>query len=1033
MRKRRFLLPLLCLVVVATILLQIEYPRFDFAHRPERVRQAHHPVPSGVEGPIEGLKIGRTRGTGVPGSANARVIESYGKLPLSFEANQGQIDSDVKFLSRGSGYSLFLTSNEAVLSLKPTKPSRDREGAVTQPRLPNETGPLAPARGSDRTTKEPAVLRMKLAGANPSPQVSGVEELPGKSNYFIGNDATKWRTNVPTYAKVRYENVYPGIDLVYYGNQRQLEYDFVVAPGADPSTIRLAFPVSNPTRDSNPSRDSDGAVPPRANQSPDRKGGVALRIDPQGDLLLDPNATDLRLHRPVIYQEINGARQRIAGNFVTNNLNEVGFEVARYDASKPLIIDPVLSYSTYLGGSSSEQGYGIAVDSSGNAYVTGETYSTNFPTANAFQPAYGGVNSEAFVTKLNATGSALVYSTYLGGSDQDMGRGIAVDSSGNAYVTGSTISTNFPTANAIQARYGGNSDAFVTKLNATGSALVYSTYLGGSDIDSGSGIAVDSSGNAYVTGGTTSTNFPKVNAFQSSYGGVGGGCCFGDAFVTKLNATGSALVFSTYLGGSGGDAGVGIAVDSSGNAYVTGSTTSTNFPTANAFQAVFGGGAPANGGDAFLAKINAAGSALVYSTYLGGSDVDGPNGIAVDSSGNAYVTGLTLSNNFPTANALQLGGGSAFVTKLNAAGSALVYSTHLGGSGILDQGAGIAVDSSGNAYVTGITFYSNFPTVNAFQATYGGNGDVFLIKLDPAGSSLAYSTYLGGSGADYSYGIAVDSSGNAYVTGFTQSNNFPTANAFQPALNGSADAFVTKFPSVTTGALPPPQLTQGGVVNGASFTPGGALVPGSIASVFGNNLSSGSSVTIQVNGVSAPVFAYTQQQINFQVPWELAGLPQASLTATVGGVISNAVTVNLTPLGPGLFSTNSSGTGQGAILIANTASLAAPVGAFSGSAPVQRGGFISIYCTGLGAVSNQPGTGVIASANPLSVTTTTPTVAVGGVPALVSFSGLASGFFGLYQVNVQIPAGAPTGNAVPVVLTIGGVASNPVTIAITAQ
>jgi hypothetical protein len=830
-------------------------------------------------------------------SVKPRMAAAFGLLPLSFEVNQGQTDGQVRFLSRGSGYSLFLTSNEAVLSLKP---SRQRKGAVTHPRLQNKTGPLGIARGSDwfsapsaksvdEKSEEGAILHMKLVGANPSPRVTGLEELPGKSNYFIGNDPAKWRTNVPTYAKVRYENVYSGIDLVYYGNQRQLEYDFVVAPGADPRAIRLAI------------------------QSRDREGAVPLRIDGQGDLVLEAEGSELRLHQPVIYQEISGARQSVGGNFVIQGGpsdasaqeggRQVGFEVARYDASKPLIIDPVLSYSTYLGGSRYDEGSGIAVDSSGNAYVTGVTDSPNFPTANAFQAVWGnstcGTSSttppcyaDAFVTKLNANGSALVYSTYLGGAGSDGGSGIAVDSSGNAYVTGVTGSPNFPTANAFQAKGGGSSDAFVTKLNATGSALVYSTYLGGSDVDQGTGIAVDSSGNAYVTGITLSTNYPTANAFQPAHGGgdCGGGQvhyytfpCY-DAFVTKLNPAGSALVYSTYLGGSGDDWGRGIAVDSSGNAYVTGITLSTNYPTANAFQATPGGGTCPAGfamvpcHDAFVTKLNAAGSALVYSTYLGGSSGDCGLGIAVDSSGNAYVTGDTSSTNFPTANAFQaaFGGGppylsggvlflhkDAFVTKLNAAGSVLVYSTYLGGSDD-DDGQRIAVDSSGNAYVTGETSSTNFPTANAFQAAKGGDWDAFVTKLNAAGSALIYSTYLGGSFGDCGTGIAVDSSGNAYVTGSTQSPNFPTANPFQAATSGP---FVTKFPAVTAGATctyslssTSPWATAAGGAGAVNVTVGSGCSWTAVSNVSWIHVTAGASgsgngtvgYTVDVNATTSP-------------------------------------------------------------------------------------------------------------------------------------------------------------------------------------
>jgi len=678
---------------------------------------------------------------------HSALAVTYARLPLSFEANHGQADEQVKFVSRGSGYTLLLTAAEAVLSLN--RPLRDAAWERGRPARPD---------AAERAALPGAVLRMKLINANPQPEVRGVEELPGKSNYFIGNDPSKWRTNVPNYAKVEYRDVYPGINLVHYGNGGQLEYDFVVSPGADPSAIRFAI-----------------------------EGADKMELDAQGDLVLHAGGSEARLSKPVVYQEVDGVRQEISGAYIltphsslrTPHSQEVAFALAAYDPTRTLVVDPVLVYSTYLGGSAGDAGYAIAVDASGNAYVTGETHSTNFPTASPLQAATGG-GDDAFVAKLNPAGSALVYSTYLGGGLDEYGSGIAVDASGNAYVTGRTYSTNFPTASPLQATYGGGGDAFVAKLNPLGSALVYSTYLGGSGNDSGSGIAVDSSGNAYVTGDTSSTNFPTASPLQATLEGTQ------DAFVAKLNAAGSALVYSTYVGGSGSDVGRRIAVDSSGNAYITGYTASTNFPTASPLQGTYGGG-----DDAFVAKLNAAGSALVYSTYLGGSANDYGYGIAVDSSGSAYVTGYTYSTNFPTVSPLQetYGGGTdAFVAKLNAAGSALVYSTYLGGSDF-DYGRGIGVDSSGNAYVTGETSSTNFPTAGPLQATNGGGIDAFVAKLDAAGSALVYSTYLGGSGYEVGYGIAVDSSGSTYVTGVTWSTNFPTVNPLQ----ASGGAFLAKI------------------------------------------------------------------------------------------------------------------------------------------------------------------------------------------------------------------------------------------------
>jgi hypothetical protein len=720
--------------------------------------------------------------------AKAQVQETYGKLPLYFEANQGQTDRLVKFLNRGRGYSLFLTPTEAVLALR-SAASPSRAASIVKEALDATTQPAQ--------VTQSTVLRMRFVGANSKTRVEGQEELPGKVNYFIGQDREKWRTNIPTYAKVTHKNVYPGVDLVYYGNQRQLEFDFIVAPGADPNAIRLAV-----------------------------EGADRLAVDAQGDLLLHVGDGELRLQKPVIYQEVKGSRREVAGTYVLTNAHQVSFRVAPYDASMPLIIDPVLFYSTYLGGSSDDLGNYIAVDVSGNAYVTGFTTSTNFPTTSGtFQPAFGGGCCDGFVTKLNPTGSGLVYSTYLGGSAYDEGGGIAVDNAGNAYVAGRTASTNFPTTpGAFQAGLSGGFDAFVTKLNPTGSGLVYSTYLGGSAYDDAfGGIVVDAVGNAYVSGNTDSINFPTtLGAFQTTYGGNR------DAFVTKLNPLGNGLVYSTYLGGSGTEEAFCpcTAVDAAGNAYVAGDTSSTNFPTTpGAFQTAYGGG----DFDAFVTKLNPLGNGLVYSTYLGGIDVDEGEGLAVDNAGNAYVAGRTLSSNFPTTTgAFQTtfvgGPDDVFVTKLNPTGSGLVYSTYLGGSGF-DFSGGIALDAlpNPNAYVTGATGSTDFPTTpNAFQTVFGGADDAFVTKLNPTGSGLVYSTYLGGSGADSGVGIVLDTlpNPNAYVMGFTTSTDFPTTpGAFQASLAGPSDAFVAKI----TEAMVPPGQTMERVTGGGTIDVAGGI------------------------------------------------------------------------------------------------------------------------------------------------------------------------------------------------------------------
>jgi len=671
---------------------------------------------------------------------------------------------------------------------------------------------------------------MKLVGANPASQIAGLEELPGRSNYFIGNDPKKWRTNVPNYAKVRYKGIYPGVDLVYYGNQRHLEYDFVVAPGADPKAIRLGFETGNSKLET-----GDSKLEIR-----NSKFAPTLRIDADGDLVVSIEGGELRFRKPVIYQPTgswNGSgnseftvqnSKLIDARYVRRGRNKVGFEIAGYDRTKPLIIDPTLSYSSYLGGKNGDYAYGVAVDASGYMYVTGYTDSADFPTfppldgTGPYQIANAG-GTDAFVTMIDTTqtGSAsLIYSTYLGGSGDDYGYGIAVDaSSGNAYVTGYTRSPNFPALNSLPAPNNalqGNEDAFVTKLGPAGDTLLYSTYLGGSGDDIGYGIAVDASGNAYVTGSTTSastspsTAFPTTSGAYSTSCGTDGTCNdagsgpLPDAFVTKIGVSEETglplLIYSTYLGGEIHDEGRAIAVDSSGCAYITGLTYSTLFPVGNPYQGVKKGHF-----NAFVTKLNATGSALVYSTYLGGRGYDGGYAIAVDLSGNAYLSGTTGSAEFPTTEgAFQTtlkGVTNAFVTILNAAGGQLLYSTYLGGSGS-DQASGIALDGASRSvlYVTGQTTSSDFPLASPIQNSLGGGlcggtcPDAFVTELNAAGPALAFSTYLGGQGEDYGSGIAVDSSANIYVAGYTGATDFPTTpGAQQETAPGGYDAFVVKI------------------------------------------------------------------------------------------------------------------------------------------------------------------------------------------------------------------------------------------------
>jgi Beta-propeller repeat len=653
----------------------------------------------------------------------AKVKESYSKIPLSFVPNQGQADKNVKFTSRGNGYSLALAPAAFVVQSRQS------------------------------------VLRATLLGANATAKLTGVERLVTTTNYFIGSDPRRWKTNIPNYAKVKYSGVYPGVDLVFYGKQNLIEYDFIVSPGADPQLIAIAF-----------------------------EGITGMRVDEKGDLLLRTEAAEIRQSQPVVYQQINNSRRIIPASYVINDKNQVAFQIANYDRSKPLVIDPTLAFSTYVGGSGTEQAEAIAVDTAGNAYITGNTTSTNFPTTpGAFDTQKTNLDNDVFVTKLNATGTALIYSTYFGGSNREAGNDIAIDSAGNAYVIGLTESADIPTTpGAFRSTPVGTDefDVFAFKLNATGTALDYSTFLGPVG---GDGIAVDSAGNAYLTG-SANRDYPTTpGAFQTVPGGSS------DAFVTKLNPTGTALVYSTLLGGPGFDLGLDIAIDSAGNAYVVG-VTDGGFPvTPGAFQT-----SPGGTNDAFVAKFDPTGAVLAYSTLLGGNGIDTGVGIAVNTAGNAYVTGVTSSPNFPvTPGAFQTdkaAGQDAFVTELNATGSALVYSTYLGGDGN-DFGNDIALDTAGNASIAGLTSSTDFPTTaDAIQSDYGGNNDGFVTRLNPAGTALVFSSYLGGANTDNARAIWVDSAGSIYLAGDTSSADFPiTPGAFQTQLGGFSDAFITKI------------------------------------------------------------------------------------------------------------------------------------------------------------------------------------------------------------------------------------------------
>lgn len=701
------------------------------------------------------------------------------RLPLRFEANAGQWDARAKYVARGRGTTLVLTDDAMWSGLR------------------------------DPSTSAVATVTMKLVGARPSAPV-GEGELVTKSHFFLGNDPSRWRTNVPNFGQVRAKQWLPGVDVVWHEGLDGPEFDLDVAADVDAAAITLEL-----------------------------EGARTLRVREDDALLIGTAAGVLVWEPPRVIQkgrELH-ASYRLVGD------GRVRFDLDGYERGVPILIDPSLVYSTYLGSAWDDYtSYdAIAVDANGSAYVAGATNGFNFPTLNAFQPAQSGSSNEAFVAKLNPSGSALVYATYLGGSKEDRGYGIALDGSGSAYVTGYTESLNFPMASALQNTPGGGlGDVFVTKLTPAGSALVYSTYLGGGGLDSGSAIAVDGGGRAYVTG-NTSGNFPTVNAAQASFGGG-----FADAFVTRLDAAGSSLNYSTYLGGLGDDYGYGLTVDGGSSAYVAGSTSSSNFPTVSAYQASYGGS-----DDAFVTKVSPSGSSLWYSTYLGGPNGDYAYGVAVDGSGSAYVVGSTQSGGFSTPSAYQLasnGANEAFLTKLSSSGSSRVYATYLGGTGF-DYGYGVAVDANGRAYVVGTTSSTNFPVLNPYQSLKSGTSDAFVTEVDSLGASLVYSTYLGGGGTDYGYAIALDANANAYITGVTPSTFPTTSGAFRTSSAGSNDAFIAKlgyFPLVLVPASAnvPPKGARAFVATGgaggyayslATNASGGSIDPSTGAYTAGSN------------------------------------------------------------------------------------------------------------------------------------------------------------------------------------------------------
>ncbi|MDX1979736.1 MAG: SBBP repeat-containing protein [Bryobacteraceae bacterium] len=947
-------------------------------------------------------------------------------LPLGLEWNLGQADAAYQVVGRGGGYGLYLNGSEAMVEF-----------------------------GRD------ARVQLRLEGAQTAP-VEALDMLPGKVNYFLGSQPEYWITDVPTFRRAKYRNVYPGVDIVYYGHGSDLEHDFVVHPGADPARIAMSF-----------------------------SGASRKRINADGDLVLEAAGGELIWKAPRLYQEVPMGRRKVEGAYRVNANGTVGFEVGIYDLKRDLVIDPVIVYASNIGGNGSEYGARVAVDRSGNTYMVGSTVDTNYrvsPNAPT-SPTNTAASGDVTVTKLNADGSAVMFTTRIGGGDFDLGLGAAVDGAGNIYITGVTRSVNFPTADGSYRTQVPNpsqniaerNDCFITKIASAGNRLVYSTYLGGTSPDVCSAIAVDSSGAAYVAGSTNSGNFPLTGGvFQ-------GRLVFGqralqiDAFVAKLNPEGSGLVYSSYLGGNGNDLATGIAVDGAGNAYVVGTTDSSgSFPvTQGAFQTAFkGAGRPIafegnsfmpdytlGVGDGFLVKVDPLAEKVLYGTYFGGRDNDVAFGVAVDARGAVYVSGNTLSTDFPVSDQAaqktfkgagaetRFPAGDAFALKFEPSG-ALGYATYLGGS--LDDRAGaIAVDANGNAWVAGSTLSKDFPvTTDGAQRTYSGEGgpgsqfrtgDAFVAQLDASGKAIVYASYIGGASDDYAAGVVVDAAGSVYVSGGTSSQDFPTTRgAAQAGYGGhiesfrpAGDAFVAKIGEAPRVEEPKPAIAA--VANLASGV-GGSIAPGEIVAIGGTNLGPATAVTanavegrfaavlsetrVWFGDTPSPVLSTSAALVTAVAPFGLAVGSTAQVVVEYKGVKSPAVAVPVVAAVPGLFTVSGAGRGQATAANEDGSANSVENRAVAGS-------IITLNGTGAGLTDPASTDGAVADEDfpPLAQPVT---VLFGDTPAEeVYFSGGVKGrVAGFFQVQLRIPASVPEGE-IPVTVKIGDAATQTgVTIAV---
>lgn len=680
---------------------------------------------------------------------SAADARRYLQLPLSFVENRGQWNDKVKFRSDLGGASVWFTADQVIFQL-----SRKTPGSISQ------VDPLDPHSNNvfskgDVTSRQILAYSVSIEGANSGAVAVGNDSQGGKINYLLGATQSSWRTDIPAYSAITYNEIYPGIDLIYRGSGDHLEYDFAVKPGVDPGQISLRF-----------------------------DGIRSLSVDRSGSLLVTTEWGTLIERPPVVTQRDNGVDREISSAYQIDGNNAVRFKLGKnYDPTLPTLIDPILSFSSLFGGSGDDYATGVALDTAGCVYLTGHTSSVDLPTVGAYDASNNG-SYDIFVTKLSPTGSSIIYSTYIGGSGDDRASKIAVTAAGQATVAGYTLSTDFPTQSAIDNSANGLEDMVVLRLSAAGNSLAYSTYLGGSSEDRGFDIALDATGRAYVAGETNSTDIPTPSGYDMTKGSGF------DAYVARLSANGSSLEYGTYLGGNSSEGALGIAVDNSNVAYVTGYTSSPDFPMASAYD-------PSHNFDydVFVSKLSSSGGSLTYSTFLGGTGTEWATAIARDASNNMYITGLTTSNLFPTINAYDNSYSAifdAFVTKIAASGSTLSFSTYLG-SGGADEGLAISVDPLDQAVVVGFTNSSNFPTLDAVRPLYSGLEDMFVTKFKSAGNQLLYSTYLGGSDDDEALGVTCDETGNAIIAGFTVSSGFPLAAAMDSTVNGGVDVAFAKI------------------------------------------------------------------------------------------------------------------------------------------------------------------------------------------------------------------------------------------------